>query len=96
MQLCERRVSDRDPIAGRHLCMAVYLHVEVVVSWVVGVQDKLLHQVTCGVKQDVLENRNREFQVHRVCTDLFAPALSTANSLADSDWTTSQVAKSLD
>lgn len=32
-------------------------------SRVVGVQDKLLHQVAGGVKQDVLGNRNRELQV---------------------------------
>lgn len=32
-------------------------------SGIVGVQDKLLHQVTCGVKQDVLENKNTQFKV---------------------------------
>lgn len=32
-------------------------------SRIVGVQDKLLHQVTCGVKQDVLENKNTQFKV---------------------------------
>ena len=35
------------------------LHVEVVMSWEVGVEDKLLHQVTGGVKEDVLWDRDR-------------------------------------
>lgn len=36
-----------------------YSHVKVVMSWEVGVEDKLLDQVTCGVKQDVLEHKER-------------------------------------
>lgn len=28
-------------------------------SWEVGVEDELLDQVTCGVKQDILEDKQR-------------------------------------
>lgn len=35
--------------------MTRYLHIEVVMSGIVGMQDKLLNQVTCRVKQDILE-----------------------------------------
>lgn len=38
-------------------------------SGIVGVQDKFLDQVTCGVKQDVLENKNAQFKV------VFVPCL---------------------
>ncbi len=37
---------------------AGYLHIEVVMSGVVSVEDKLLNQVTCRIEQDVLKNMN--------------------------------------
>lgn len=38
---------------------AGYLHIEVVMSRVVGMEDKLLNQVTCRVKQDVLSKKTQ-------------------------------------
>lgn len=37
-----------------------HLHIEVVMAGIVGMQDKLLHQVTCRVKQDILKNKKSE------------------------------------
>lgn len=36
---------------------AKYLHIEVVMSREVGMKDKLLNQVTCRVKQDILKSK---------------------------------------
>lgn len=38
-----------------------YLHIEVVMAGVVGVQDKFLNQVTCRVKEDILKNKKTQF-----------------------------------
>lgn len=42
-----------------------YLHVEVVMSGEVGVEDELLHQVIGGVEQDVLE-KGQDNESHRM------------------------------
>lgn len=39
---------------------ANYLHIEVVMSGVIGMEDELLNQVSCRVKQDILKNKTAQ------------------------------------
>lgn len=64
---CREKLGKRITKTERHTetneQTASYLHIEVVMSRVVGMEDKLLNQVSCRVKQDILKNKKNTTEV---------------------------------